>query len=105
MIDKRIISGRESKAKSRQRNREYLFEYLSKNPCIDCGEKNPVVLTFDHVRGEKRNAVANLARSSFSLKSIQDEIDKCEVRCFNCHIIKTADERGWWAFSEYKKTA
>lgn len=37
-----------------------VVEYLLKHPCVDCGETDPVVLTFDHVRGKKRDNVANM---------------------------------------------
>lgn len=76
---------------SKNRNFSYLYKYLLEHPCVDCGEGDPIVLEFDHVRGQKQRNVSNLIMCS--LDKIIKEIDKCEVRCANCHKRKTA-ERG-----------
>ena len=56
--------------------------------CRDCGELDPIVLDFDHVRGKK---VANIAEmcGKVSEKTMLAEIAKCDVRCANCHRRKT----------------
>ncbi|MCA9900172.1 MAG: HNH endonuclease [Ardenticatenaceae bacterium] len=59
------------------------------HPCIECGEADPAVLEFDHVRGEKRSEVTKLMRDGYTLKIIQAEIEKCVVLCANCHKRKT----------------
>lgn len=59
--------------------------------CVDCGEKDFDVLEFDHVRGEKSGTVAQFMRSGPS--RLYAEIDKCEVRCANCHRKVTATRR------------
>ena len=69
-----------------------MWEYLALHPCVDCGETDPVVLQFDHLR-DKRKDVADMCRS-FSWRVILAEIEKCEVRCANCHARRTARERG-----------
>ncbi len=61
--------------------------------CIDCGETNPLLLDFDHLR-DKRADVSHLVQSGFSWATIAAEIDKCVVRCANCHSRKTAREQG-----------
>lgn len=74
--------------------REYVRQYLETHPCVDCGETDPVILEFDHVRGDKKNTVMILVRGGYSLSAIQTEIAKCEVRCVKCHRKRTY--KGSW---------
>lgn len=76
-------------------NRVRIFEYLSAHPCVDCGETDVIVLEFDHRdRTTKRRDVALLAASS-SWKVVAAEIEKCDVRCANCHRKRTAVQLAW----------
>lgn len=77
-----------------------VLEYLFAHPCVDCGEENPVVLTFDHVIGDKEDEISNMIRYGKGWNCIEAEIEKCEVRCANCHMTKTSKERGWWKATE-----
>jgi hypothetical protein len=95
------------KARSRREERlnEYtdrLFDYLAVHPCIDCGEDDPIVLEFDHVRGKKAYNVSVMARLMLSWKTILKEIAKCEVRCANCHRRKTAERSGSYRYRRLK---
>jgi hypothetical protein len=67
---------------------------LKKSKCIDCENNQWAVLEFDHVRGEKIREVSYLMVSS-CIEKIQEEIDKCEIRCANCHRLKTMKQFGW----------
>lgn len=66
--------------------REFVLEYLLQHKCLDCGERDPVVLEFDHREDSyKRFNIGNAARLNYSLNSVKKEVDKCDVRCANCH--------------------
>lgn len=71
---------------------EYILAYLKEHPCVDCGEADPIVLEFDH-RGGKTMALTDMARQCKSLVAVITEIEKCDVRCANCHRRKTYRER------------
>lgn len=78
------------------RNRKFMMELLQKSSCIDCGQDDWRVLEFDHVRGVKSADVSNMVKSA-SIQALQDEIAKCDIKCANCHRIKTFIEQGWYA--------
>ena len=88
------IEKKEISRKRRVQSRIKLLGYLSMHPCVDCGESNPVVLEFDHQEKKKIN-VSQMG--NYKWESILKEIKKCEVRCSNCHKIKTSQEQGWYA--------
>lgn len=82
-------------AKVRKRNRDYLIEYLRTHPCVDCGEADIEVLQFDHVEPLLGKKTRPTNSNMVSLKRLQNEIDKCEVRCANCHVRRTRQQFGW----------
>lgn len=75
--------------------KQFVFDLLKKYGCIDCGENNPVVLEFDHIK-DKHSDVSLLIRNGCSLSKITAEISKCQIRCANCHRIKTASDQNWY---------
>jgi hypothetical protein len=70
----------------------YLIEYFRSHPCADCGETDPIVLEFDHLRDKSFSVGMDLARRGW--QQILDEIEKCQVVCANCHRRRTAIRRG-----------
>ena len=60
-------------------------------PCKDCEEKYPYyVMDFDHRPDEeKKFNLSEAARHHRSIKSVLEEILKCDVVCSNCHRKRT----------------
>jgi hypothetical protein len=81
-----------------------LLEYYTCHPCVDCGESRPEVLELDHVRGVKARTfdgkrtigVGEMITRNYTWKRIEQEIEKCEVRCANCHRLRTARIQSWY---------
>lgn len=86
--------------RNRSAYRRVVWDYLLAHPCVDCGESDPIVLEFDHVRGDKRGNISQMAQGECSLQNLMKEIEKCEVRCANCHRRKTALQFGWHQFMD-----
>lgn len=84
----------ERQVRKREDARHFIFGSLSNHACVDCGETDPMVLTFDHVRGSKKMNISQMVNQGYSLETLQNEIDKCEVRCGNCHMRKEKERRG-----------
>jgi hypothetical protein len=80
---------RQSVKDKRIKNREYVKSILLKTKCMDCSNDDWRVLEFDHVRGTKVTNVSTMIDQMYSLKKIQDEIEKCDIVCRNCHVIRT----------------
>lgn len=72
-------------------NRAVIRDAKAASGCVDCGERDPIVLDFDHVRGRKVRNVGMMYSSSTA--ALLAEIAKCEVRCANCHRRATHSRR------------
>lgn len=83
------------------RNQEWLNEYKAQQGCAVCGERDPVVLQFDHVEPKMKLAYRfNQHRGGFGIawnllgvEKRAAELAKCQVLCANCHCRKTHEER------------
>ena len=92
----------------RLRNAKSLVEYLMKNPCVVCGEADPIVLELNHTdRINKIDTISNLLFRRLYLwetEEVQGELKKkCEVLCANCHKRHTAEQLGWTKFTILKE--
>lgn len=65
--------------------------YKATHPCVGCGERDPIVLDFDHrEQSEKLFQIADGMR--YAPAKIMAEIAKCDVLCANCHRRRTAKQ-------------
>jgi hypothetical protein len=74
--------------RAREAAREWLGGYLVSHPCVDCGMADVRVLDFDHRPDSgKSGDVMRFVNDGSSLRRIQAEVAKCDVRCRSCHAI------------------
>ena len=71
----------------------YLIEFFADHPCVDCRERDPLVLEFDHQRD--KSFVISKGLRDRSWQAVLAEIDKCDVVCANCHRRRTALRAGF----------
>jgi hypothetical protein len=63
-----------------------VFDYRTIHPCVECGESRPWCLDFDHRNpSNKKFEISKLVDHGSSLDKLVTEIEKCDVRCANCH--------------------
>ena len=91
--DHRMVSIRASKIRRTNSARRYAIEWLLSHPCVDCGCQDVRVLEFDHLHSKEYD-VSRMIADGLSLENIRNEISKCQVRCCNCHFIKTQERLG-----------
>ena len=75
----------------------YILNYFKEYPCIDCGETDPIVLEFDHIH-DKLECISQMISKQVNIDRIKNEINKCEVRCANCHNRRHAIENNFMLY-------
>jgi len=73
----------------------WLMTYLESHPCVDCGETDPLVLQFDHREGAVKVDTIGTMVNRANWNTLLAEIAKCDVRCANCHRLRTAERFSW----------
>lgn len=83
----------------RAERRQIVIEHLQSHPCVDCGENDPIVLEFDHRDpSTKINSISRLVSQFAPLDVLRTEIEKCDIRCANCHRRKTAKDGEFYLY-------
>jgi hypothetical protein len=89
-----IKSERYAQVKARRHELVAWVRSLKEGACVDCaGKFHPAAMQFDHISDNKVTSVADLVKSGYSRQVIQQEIDKCELVCANCHAVRTHTRR------------
>jgi len=87
-------SEREQQLRKKQARRTFLQRWKLAAGCVDCGyAEHPAALDFDHVIDEKKFTISGPAITR-SFASVRAELNKCVVRCSNCHRVKTHKAQG-----------
>jgi hypothetical protein len=81
--------------RQRLQAQEFVVARLTSSSCIDCGESDIVTLEFDHLR-DKVKDISSMVHSGSALSTIEQEIEKCEIVCANCHRRRTASRSTNW---------
>lgn len=101
MVRKRYLNDKkyytDKNKEARLINQKFIYDYLSVNPCVYCGEKDPLVLEFEHKKDKKHN-LSDLIRKSYAIKTLKEEIENRKVICANCHMRHIAKNLGWYSF-------
>jgi len=66
-----------------------MHKHKSMQCCNHCKDSRAQVLQFHHLDPKKKDIKLSLAANNgWSIKRIQQEINKCVVLCANCHIME-----------------
>ena len=110
---------------------KFLSDYFYAHTCVDCAKKKKKIrallgnkvdkktidqvisvfdsdirnLTFDHLytRGKKEHTIADMIRDIQPISRIQKELQKCVVRCHNCHDVITVKRSKNWRHRAHKE--
>lgn len=80
---------------TREVNREIIQGVLLNSRCVDCHTRDHIVLQFDH-RDPALKAFNISQAQHVHPRALLDEIAKCDIRCANCHVRRTAVQFNWW---------
>jgi L-lysine 2,3-aminomutase len=83
-----------------------LGAYLAEHSCVDCGESDIRCLEFDHEDpAEKHAEVTRLLMNAGAWRTVLAEIEKCSVRCSNCHRRRTMEQISSWRHAVWERDA
>lgn len=103
--EQKRASAAKYKREQRRETRIKALQYLADKGCDCCGERDPRVLEFDHIRTrEKEYNIAILFSHGYSwgAEKLRTEIRKCRVVCANCHRKHTIVQQEHYSHDDVK---
>lgn len=101
----RIINYQTKAQRKQQINNLALQTKLDRKCCIDCGlqctVQNYVVFDWDHRDPSAKSFTISEKKHSVSQETLLAEIAKCDLRCKNCHAIRTHYQRKFGVISSH----
>ena len=84
-------NNKEGRAQTRLKRKKWFDDYkLSLGGCVDCGYNEcPEALDFDHLDPKEKKFEIGYKVGWLSKDRMLDEMNKCVVRCANCHRKRT----------------
>jgi len=90
---RKLLPAKERYRLSRVDKRVAIQKRKEATPCIDCGESyHHSQLDWDH-RDPSKKKIQPRKLHTYSWETIERELKKCDVRCSNCHRIRTYKEK------------
>ena len=87
--EKYIERSTRSRKELRKRNQDFIREYKESHQCTDCGIRyHYSQMDLDHIKDKQKN-ISRMVNSSQSIKTIMEEMAKCDLVCANCHRLRT----------------
>ncbi len=80
----RKLKIRQGAKRTKNKVREFYFEYKKNCECSVCGEKRWYVLDFHHLEN-KTDGISEIVSQGSSLRKLKEELKKCIPVCSNCH--------------------
>ena len=87
--------------------RKYMREYMARRyerrvaevivllggKCVKCGDDKKK-LQFDHVDPSRKTFTITARLAGISVEKLKLELEKCQLLCVDCHMIKSVEESG-----------
>lgn len=89
MDKSRYFANARRSAEDRLRLKRNLVDMLG-GKCVDCGYSTHLAaLDFDHKDPTQKKFLLSRAMQYMDSRKVMEEAQKCEIRCANCHRVKT----------------